>query len=225
MKYLLLFSLIILMACSSKTEKEALPIQAKLPPINIPKSDTTTIVSRLFKDLSYIYNYQLTYTTKIKRKQPYYSHRNVEVFDKKTGNRVDSLGLEVPDIMSFAENIDDARSYITGKDKNKGMVDNYAGDFVVADLNFDGREDFAIPTHSGASVGPYSTFFVQGNDGKFTKDAFLTDSVEFFPNKIYPEKRMLLTLVHATAYSVGEHKYVLNNKGQWHQISHRFLGE
>lgn len=121
-------------------------------------------------------------------------------------------------------NCSNARSYVTGKNKNKQTVDNDYGDFVVADLNFDGREDVAIKNDSGGNAGPTYNFYLQDITGKFLLNTFMTERIEFFPKKFNKAKKTLVTYTHAGACRLGECIYLLevsNNK--WAQTSHRII--
>jgi hypothetical protein len=116
------------------------------------------------------------------------------------------------------------RSYSTGVNQTREVVDNDFGDLVVADLNFDNREDLALKRESGGNGGPLYNFYVQSTDGKFVLDTFLTAHMQFFPTRIDKTNRALITLVHASAYSVGEHTYKLGVKNkQWKEVKHRFI--
>jgi len=223
MKFHLLLLLAFLVSCYDKEPKPVGNNFAQTPDLSVKikpvEKDSVVTKTRLYKDLSYTNNYKLTYTTHYKNTWPEHCYRSIEVFNKR-GKRTDSIGLEIMAFMSYGEDINDTRSYITNKNNSKQMVNNNAGDFVVADLNFDGREDFSVVNNTGADVGPYSVFYVQNAEGKFKRDVFLSDSVQFFPNEIYPKNRILVTYIHAGVCGVGQHKYKLNKANHWHQISH-----
>ncbi len=104
-------------------------------------------------------------------------------------------------------------------------LDNDFGDLVVADLNFDSREDFAMIKDSGGNGGPVYNFYIQNESGEFILDKFLTEKMEFFPTRIVKSNRTLITKVHANVCQVGEHTYQLDVKlNKWKQIKHRFIG-
>ncbi len=65
-----------------------------------------------------------------------------------------------------------AISYSTGY-KKRG--DDY--DIVVADFNFDGREDFALQTGHAVNGTEFYDFYIQNKSGQFTKDEFLGSTV------------------------------------------------
>lgn len=92
------------------------------------------------------------------------------------------------------------RSYSTNIKNNTTDIDNDFGDLIVADFNFDGKEDFAIKRESGGNGGPIYFFYLQVNNSKFILDKFLSNNLEFFPFEINHKKKTLTTLVHANAY-------------------------
>jgi len=116
------------------------------------------------------------------------------------------------------------RSYTTGFNKEKEAMDNHYGDIVVADFNFDDREDIALINDMGGNAGPLYSFFIQDADRMFKKDIFLTDSMEFFPAKIDKVKKKLTIYVHAGVCGLGEHIYAYeSNTGLWKEESHKII--
>jgi hypothetical protein len=120
-------------------------------------------------------------------------------------------------------NCNAARSYSTGKNRDADATDNDYGDLIVADFNFDGREDFAAKNDSGGNAGPLYNYYIQQTSGQFTLDQFLTREMQFFPDDINKARRTLTTRVHAGADGLGETVFQLGKAGQWAQVSHRIL--
>ncbi len=114
------------------------------------------------------------------------------------------------------------RSYLTGKNKEADVSDNDFGDLVIADFNFDNKEDFAFIRNSGGNGGPEYFFYIQNNKGEFVKDAFLSDSMEFFPS-IDQKKKVLVTLVHANAREMCESTYRLDKNKHWYRAKRRWV--
>ncbi len=111
-----------------------------------------------------------------------------------------------------------SRSYTTGARENAEVTDYDYGDLVIADLNFDGREDIAVKTDSGGDAGPWYTFFVQGSDGRFHKDNYLTDSVSSFPASINIKQLKLTTNYISSNGTSFEYIFSFNTqKGIWHK--------
>jgi hypothetical protein len=115
-------------------------------------------------------------------------------------------------------------SYTTKFKADRAISDNFFGDIVVADLNFDGNDDIAVVNNGGGNGGPLYNFYIQTNDKRFVLDNFLTDSVMYFPTKIIKAKKRLITYVHAGACCVGENIYQYNKtKNTWTQTNHKII--
>ena len=109
-------------------------------------------------------------------------------------------------------------SFITGKNKNAGVADGNYGDIVVADFNFDGREDFAVKKFEPADTGPTYYFYLQTDKG-FKQDDFLSDSVDYIPAVLNVKRHTLVTAV-AVAMGVTLRKYNYDPlKEKWRRVS------
>jgi len=116
------------------------------------------------------------------------------------------------------------RSYTTGYNKNALVADNDYGSLIVADFNFDGREDIAIKNDSGGNGGPLYNYYLQNAKGNFVINDFLTNTVQFFPSDINAVNKQLITIVHANTMQLSEITYKLNTaNGQWKEINQRFI--
>ena len=158
-------------------------------------------------DLSRKYNYIVS-TDKAKNAddgRTRFSQINLQVINKvhtnQTQNVVVKPGYLLVDAFSECSAV---RSYVTGKNKSADVEDNDFGDFIVADLNFDGLEDFAVKTDSGGNGGPAYAYFTQSKAGRFRKDSFLTDKMGYFPGTIDARRRVLITYVHADVAGYNE---------------------
>jgi len=118
---------------------------------------------------------------------------------------------------------DAVMSHTTGVNKDLKVMDNDYGDLVVADLNFDNREDLAIKREEGGNGGPLYFFYLQNEDGEFVRDSFLTNSMAYFPFVIDPKEKKLVTLVHANDYQMAETVYKLKGKRRWKEVSQRLV--
>lgn len=141
-----------------------------------------------FTDLSYVYNYIIIDKYSRTKNKTYYDivSRVIKVYTKN-----DSLIQKIyPDLLMRPWYFDDnypsrkSKSFITGKNAHFDDIDNYCGEIVVADLNFDGLEDIATPVNSGADNGPHYAFYIQNQFNKFKLNNYLTENVVWFPEKI-----------------------------------------
>ena len=125
---------------------------------------------------------------------------------------------------TFANCDSSTTSFTTRFNSNRQIADNYFGDMVVADFNFDNLDDIAIINDYGGNGGPLYSYFIQNNDKRFILDSFLTDSVAFFPSRIDKTRHRLITYVHAGACCVGRHIYQFDKlTNKWKQTSHKIL--
>ena len=121
----------------------------------------------------------------------------IKILDKTTGRFLQEITFANWEL--YAEDYAHCRmikSYSTGKNVKKEVIDGDYGDIIVADLNFDSREDLAVKTDNNNS-GTYYTFYTQTKDRKFVLDRYLTDSIFSFPWAINRRKRTLTTMVRA----------------------------
>jgi hypothetical protein len=72
---------------------------------------------------------------------------------------------------------------------------------VVADLNFDGLDDFGVAVDHGCDNGKHYAYYIQQPNHKFKFNRYLTDEVMWFPYKFDTIKKTFTNSVHCTAYS------------------------
>ncbi len=149
----------------------------------------------------------------------------VIIIDKQSGEEVQKIAFSSTYLFSSVyTECGDVRSYITGVNANKVEVDNDFGDVIIADLNFDGKEDLVLKKDSGGNSGPVYNFYIQNKVGQFFLDDYLTNKVEFFPVHINKVRKTLVTHTHANVGEFGEHTYKLDAKtNMWKQINHRLI--
>jgi hypothetical protein len=112
------------------------------------------------------------------------------------------------------------RSYITGVNGGMLVADWDYGDLIVADFNFDNREDFAIKNEDGGNGGPVYFYYVQNNDSTFVQDNFLTDSLNCFPDYFNKKNNTLTTICRANSVMVTQSTYQYNaTTNKWSMIS------
>jgi len=149
----------------------------------------------------------------------------INIIDKLNKNEVQKIAFGSTDISSNVfSNCKSVRSYTTGVNKSKEAEDNDFGDLIVADLNFDSKEDLALKNDLGGNSGPTYNFYMQDGGGNFVLNSFLTKQMGFFPSQINKISKTLVTMVHANANQLGEHTYKLDSKtNKWKEIKHRLV--
>jgi hypothetical protein len=117
-----------------------------------------------------------------------------------------------------------ARSYTTGKNLTADAPDNDYGDIIVADFNFDGRDDFAAKYDSGGNSGPTYAYCIQRADGTFAFDIFLTNRMSYFPSILNKTDRSLTTQVPSGISWMDETTFKFDpRKISWQLVKHKRL--
>jgi hypothetical protein len=92
------------------------------------------------------------------------------------------------------------RSYITGINGGMQILDWDYGDLIVADFNFDNREDFAFKKEEFNASGPIYDYYIQKSDSTFKREKFLSDSLPCFPH-YFNRNEKTLTCMCFSGYS------------------------
>lgn len=169
----------------------------------------------LHKNLSNTYNYRTT-AKKIKDEFDVLRMNEIiiEVLNKSGGSLRQKIIINNRESNYILDNVFSAcnltRSYITGINKNKVAEDGDYGDFIVADLNFDEKEDIVGKMEQGSNSGPSYQFLTMRKDGNFKNDTFLSESVQHFSDNINYKTKTLTTFIQAGAYGYNEHVFKYN---------------
>ena len=183
----------------------------------------TFIQTSIYKDISMKYDIR-TELTKFKNGDGDSSKIKITFLDKMNGNTIYTIQENVND--SFGQifkQCDNVRSYSTGKNEYDDAVDGNYGFLVVADLNFDNKEDFALMAAS-FNTGPLYSFYTQNSEGKFVQDKFLNEQMMAFPSKINKYEKTLTQLVRAGCCELRETVYTFDAKSNiWKEVSNKFV--
>lgn len=138
----------------------------------------------------------------------------VKVIDKRTE-------VETQTIRFVSDFILKSESYIQNRNNryypaNVTIVsnENDCGDLIVADLNFDGREDLALKREEGGNGGPLYNYYLQTPSRNFIFDEYLTNEMSYFPDYIDNKGKSLHVNVRAnssTKEGVNYHYDKFNN--------------
>jgi hypothetical protein len=147
----------------------------------------------------------------------------VTIIDKASNKIIQQISFKAPTLgyRSFVK-CNCVRSYSTGKNRIAAIIGTDFGDIVVADFNFDSREDIAI-RFDDENGGTYYRFYIQGKDRQFQLDSFLTDSMSIVPTYFNRAKKRLTTYRLAGVRD-AENIYQLHvRENKWSLIRHRFI--
>jgi hypothetical protein len=149
---------------------------------------------------------------------------NILVIDKSSKTILDSMKIYSDYLFEGVfKDCNNILSYTTKVNIDKEIADNYFGDIVICDLNFDSKDDIAIICNSGGNGGPSYNYYLQGLNKTFYIDKYLTDTMNYFPTKINSKNRTLITYVHAGVCWLGEHIYKLDRTNKWTEKSHKTI--
>jgi hypothetical protein len=202
------------MSCSSEqsydlAERESPKVKTSLAQTasSVPSQKCT------FENLSKTYIYEICRNIEKKGNVLQYSDLKIMIKEKESFKLIDSIYINKLGYFTISEEkCSDAKSYQTNQNIKEAIVDNYFGFFIVADFNFDKRDDFAFLNGLESTSGPYYDFYTQGNNNKFKKDAFLTDSIGFFPSFIDKKNKLLTTEIILGAWGASKVKYYFDRK-------------
>ncbi|WP_309640142.1 XAC2610-related protein [Flavobacterium sp.] len=220
----LIFTLLfILISCKNDDKNSAQKIIRIIEKDTIRVIDSTIIKERKYDNLSQSFDFKLTYYEKYVGKNVTKHYWDIIIYNKQ-GKKIDSIRQNVNLFYSSLVNLDNVRSYRTGINIDKEAVDNYYGDFIVADFNFDHKDDFTIINDLGGNGGTFYSYYIQESNRKFNLNKFLTDSIVYFPAKINSKNKTLVTYIHAGVCGLGEHIYKLDHKSNiWTEKRHRII--
>lgn len=123
-------------------------------------------------------------------------------------------------------NCENVRSYTTGKNKKNEVENGNYGDLVVADFNFDGKEDFAVINHSGGISGPSYSFYMQVKDKQFELDSMMSSLVNFFPAEMHRTAKKLVTIVPVSAGEKTRTVFQYHRRSKsWSKVHQEFITE
>lgn len=217
--------IVFILICGVCLNSQAItPLNSMPSKTTIGKPDSVIIHNHYYTELSYIYDFSVTFK---RYPNPRYLDScviQVKIISKANNKIIDSLSVSS---IFFYDSVfltrDDVRSFITGYNEKNEVLDNNYGNLIIADLNFDSKEDIVVVNDCVEGGGPYYNYYIQNTNGKFVLDKYLTKRMIFFPSIIDVPKRTLITYVHAGVCCLGEHTYILDEIGSWDEIDTVFI--
>ena len=221
--------ILLLFGCTERHKSEQRKTVKSVPTVTKENSypyDTVLTKEHQYKNLSHQFDIKLFFK-RFKNVDEFHDSCIVKLVltYKRSESVFDTLEINSNSYSSdFFQDPKNVLSYSTNINSDRQISDNYFGDIIVADLNFDNKDDIAIINDSGGNGGSFYSYFLQNSEKNFTLDSFLTDSMTYFPLKINNRNRTLVTFVHAGACCVGEHVYLFSKSNRkWTEKSHRIL--
>jgi hypothetical protein len=147
----------------------------------------------------------------------------IKIFDKWKRKKVQTITFESEFILkskSFKECENDksysANTYLKSNE-------NDFGDLIVADLNFDGKEDIAIKREEGGNGGPLYNFYIQSKNQQFILDTYLSTVMAHFPDFIDSKKKTLHTYVRVDSLTEQGITYAYTEKSKTWSIEKKMM--
>ena len=150
-------------------------------------------------------SYEFKYNCKIDTSTSMVHLEVTNLKNKQTAFKTD-IKLQVYNTKDFGKEI---TSFYTGYGIQKEFMDGYYGDLVIADINFDNLEDFAIKVED-SNTGSIYEFYLQDRNQKFVKDKFLSSELSHFPDEINNGNNTLVRRYHVGANEVYEDTFIYN---------------
>ncbi len=149
----------------------------------------------------------------------------VDIFNKPNMTVIQTIKIKSEFILksSSFKNCSKNRSFFKRKNPEIKVYDNDFGDIIIADFNFDGKEDLAIKREEGGNGGAIYNFYIQANHA-FVYNHFLSNEVSFFPYYFDRKKKQLRIFcrVNSTEHEVTTIEYSGTTQS-WKIISkHRY---
>lgn len=242
--YFLLLITFLLQGCLETATKESTPEKSPHDTIatakfEVKESSKVAIIDTLenikptlfsemncdYNDLSKQFNLSVDYKF-FETVETYQDSVTIQVFvkNKRTNESFDSIFLQSTDLNPILfTHCDSITSYSTNFNSDRKVVDGYYSNLIVADLNFDKKDDITIINNSAGYRGSHYSFYLQTKDNKFVIDRFLTDSMSCFPDNIDHKKRQI-TYFSMVGYRVYKDIYQYNQSTKkWKRISSALL--
>jgi hypothetical protein len=176
----------------------------------------------MYKRLSDQFNFKVAFKEAGKTCQQ--SVVTVWIYEKRITKPVQKIRISGYFMDDAYEDGSNVRSYTTSFNRNKAVCDNIYGHLVVADFNFDSREDIALVSDSGGNGGPIYDYYLQDDSCHFVFSKYLSSRMKYFPTTFNEKKKTLTTYVHAGACCMGKDVYRLDTiNGNWKYISHKLI--
>lgn len=129
--------------------------------------------------------------------------------DKNSKSVIDSVNIISLSYYSFMfTSCDSVTSYSTKFKADREIADNYFGDIVVADLNFDEKDDIAVINDGGGNSGPLYGFYTQTSNKRFVIDRFLTNFLSHISPTEFKNQKGDLLLGDAQALVVRANIFI-----------------
>ncbi|KAF2327394.1 XAC2610-related protein [Flavobacterium daemonense] len=140
----------------------------------------------------------------------------ITILSKQKNNKIQTIDIKSEFILkseSF-KNCSNNKSYLKTVNSLIKVYDYDFGDFIIADFNFDDKEDLAIKREEGGNGGPLYNFYVQTENQKFILNDMLSKEMESFPY-FFDTKNKILRInkrIDSVKYQIVTYEYFPKNR-------------
>lgn len=129
---------------------------------------------------------------------------------KRDPSLIQEVRFEPSSWVLFSDVPCNAISYFKKEKSINESIENHH-DFIVADYNFDGLEDFAYIWDIGGNGGALFSYFFQNNKGEFSESDSFPLQNGLFPSEINIERKTLTTVSPVGCCKMNKMTYQLKN--------------
>jgi hypothetical protein len=174
------------------------------------------------KNLSKKFNFNI-YLKSLDEKEFGKANVVLAIFDKATNDELQIIRIESEFIFKSKSFIDCSNNvnYLDNVNNKKKIQDNDFGDFIIADFNFDGKEDIALKHEEGGNGGPLYNFYLQDDSGRFERNKYLSGEMMYFPHIIDSKNMELRVYLRMDSTTDQETVYAYINSSKTWKIIER----
>lgn len=146
----------------------------------------------------------------------------IKIFDKRKAIQLQTIEMESEFILkseSF-KNCENNKSFSSNEFLKSN--ENDFGDLILADVNFDGKEDIAVKREEGGNGGPLYNFYIQSENQKFILDKYLSTEMSYFPDYLDSKEKTLHIYIRKDNLTEEGITYSYSEKNQsWFVLNKR----
>jgi hypothetical protein len=171
------------------------------------------------KNLSKIYDFKISGTdfeNKDKNTNPLIAE--ISIIQKSDPTKIQKIRFEPSSWVMFTDVPCDAISYFKNEKNIKESIDNHHN-FIIADYNFDGLEDFAYIWDTGGNGGALYSFYFQDNKGDFLEAEDFPMQNGPFPTELNTISKTITISGPIGCCKINKTVYQLGKNNKWKMIS------
>ncbi|MEZ5046847.1 MAG: hypothetical protein R2831_07620 [Chitinophagaceae bacterium] len=179
---------------------------------NLASNEKLSYTNFLHPQLSNQFNIKVH----VEKNQEHIQNMSLGIYDKKSNALLDSFIINTDntyrnDLFYFQN----TQSFCTNYNVNKENREYNTGDIIVADFNFDNKDDIAVRQFRSTDSNVNYHFYIQQNDHTFCYNSFLSESMSLFPSKIDKQTKTLTTEYKTNQKKTTQKNYRHSSANGW----------